>query len=152
MDILNINFNDDWQGQLCLNRLGKCWFVRDDGNPVSKTPATDYLGTWNLHTLSLCCVVLSRSVMSDSVIPWIAVHQAPLSMGVLRVRILEWVAIPSCRGSSQLRDQIQVSHIAGRFFTNWATREGIVLGATIRTDTKIWTIDKRKQKVQGGKA
>ena len=38
-------------------------------------------------------------------------------------RILEWVAFPFHRGSSQPRDQTQVSHIAGRFFTSWATRE-----------------------------
>ena len=31
--------------------------------------------------------------------------------------------MPSSRGSSQSRDQTQVSHIAGRFFTIWATRE-----------------------------
>ena len=31
--------------------------------------------------------------------------------GILQARILEWVAIPFCRGSSQLRDRIQVSHI-----------------------------------------
>ena len=37
--------------------------------------------------------------------------------------VLEWVAMPSSRGSSQPRDQTQVSHIAGRFFTIWATRE-----------------------------
>ena len=43
--------------------------------------------------------------------------------GILQVRILEWVAFPFSRGSSQLRDRIQVSHIAGRFFTSWATRE-----------------------------
>ena len=34
-----------------------------------------------------------------------------------------WVAVPFSRGSSQPRDQPQVSHIAGRFFTSWATRE-----------------------------
>ena len=34
-----------------------------------------------------------------------------------RVRILEWVAYPFSRGSSQPRDQTQVSHIAGGFFT-----------------------------------
>ena len=34
-----------------------------------------------------------------------------------------WVAFPFSRGSSQPRDQIQVSHFAGRFFTNWATSE-----------------------------
>ena len=33
------------------------------------------------------------------------------------VRILEWVAMPSFRGYSQPRDQTQVSHIVGRFFT-----------------------------------
>ena len=36
--------------------------------------------------------------------------------GVLQARILEWVAMPSSRGSFQPRDQTQVSHIAGRFF------------------------------------
>ena len=36
----------------------------------------------------------------------------------------EWVAIPFSRGSSQPRDQTQVSCIAGGFFTIWATREG----------------------------
>ena len=44
-------------------------------------------------------------------------------MGILQARILEWVAMPSSRGSSQLRDQSQVSHIAGRFFISWATLE-----------------------------
>ena len=43
--------------------------------------------------------------------------------GVLQVRILEQVAFPFSRGSSHPRDQTQVSHIAGGFFTIWATRE-----------------------------
>ena len=38
-------------------------------------------------------------------------------------RILEWVAYPFSRGSSQPRNQTGVSCIAGRFFTNWAMRE-----------------------------
>ena len=38
--------------------------------------------------------------------------------GILQARILEWVAIPFSRGSSQPRDQTQVSHIAGGFFTS----------------------------------
>ena len=37
-------------------------------------------------------------------------------MGILQVRILEWVAMPSSRGSSQPRDRTQVSCIAVRFF------------------------------------
>ena len=49
--------------------------------------------------------------------------QAPLSMGILQARILEWVAMPSSRGSSAPRDQTQVSCIVGRFFIDLATRE-----------------------------
>ena len=43
--------------------------------------------------------------------------------GILQARILEWVAIPFSRGSSQPKDKTQVSQIAGRFFTSWTTRE-----------------------------
>ena len=50
--------------------------------------------------------------------PW-TVH------GILQARILEWVASPFSRGSSQPRDRTQVSCIAGRFFTNWAMREAL---------------------------
>ena len=62
------------------------------------------------------CAVVSHSVVSNSVIPWTVDHQAPLSMGILKGRILEWVAMPSSRGSSQHRDQTQVSQIATGFF------------------------------------
>ena len=43
--------------------------------------------------------------------------------GFLQAGILEWVAFPFSRGSSQPRDQIQVCHTVGGFFTSWATRE-----------------------------
>ena len=42
---------------------------------------------------------------------------------ILQARILEWAAISFSRGCSQPRDQTRVSHIAGRFFTDWAARE-----------------------------
>ena len=42
---------------------------------------------------------------------------------ILQARILEWVAFPFSRGSSPPGDWTQVSCIAGRFFTSWATRE-----------------------------
>ena len=38
-------------------------------------------------------------------------------LGILQARILEWAAISFSRGSSPPRDQTQVSHIAGVFFT-----------------------------------
>ena len=38
--------------------------------------------------------------------------------GILQARIVEWIAIPFFRGSSQSRDQTQVSDTGGGFFTN----------------------------------
>ena len=73
----------------------------------------------------MCCAVPSRSVLSDSETPWTAGCQAPLSVGILQARILECVAMPSSKGSSQPRDWTQVCHIADRFFTSWATREAL---------------------------
>ena len=61
----------------------------------------------------------SCSVMSDSLWP----HGLYTVHGVIRARILEWVAFPFSRGSSQPRDRTQVSCIAGRFLMNGATRE-----------------------------
>ena len=55
----------------------------------------------------------------DYSLPGSSVH------GILQARIQEWVAMPSSRGSSQPRNQTQVSHIAGRFFTIWVTREAL---------------------------
>ena len=52
----------------------------------------------------------------DYSLPGSSVH------GFLQARILEWVAIPLSR-SSLPRDQTQVSHVADRLFTVWATRE-----------------------------
>ena len=50
--------------------------------------------------------------------------------GILQARILEWVAIPFSRGCSQPRDRTQVSHIAGGFFTSWATSEAYICTIT----------------------
>ena len=79
--------------------------------------------TYFLNLYVLC--VLSHSDVYDSTIPCTVARQAPLSMRILQARILEWVVMPPSRGSSQLRNQTQVSCIAGRFFTLWATGEAI---------------------------
>ena len=44
-------------------------------------------------------------------------------LGILQARILEWIAISFSRGSSQFRDQTQVSCTARSFFTIWATEK-----------------------------
>ena len=56
----------------------------------------------------------SRSVVSNSLWP----HGLQFH-GILQARILEWVAFPFSKGSSQHREQTQ----AGGFFTSWATTE-----------------------------
>ena len=61
--------------------------------------------------------VTSGSLRSDGLQP------TRLLCGILQARTLEWVNIPFSRGSSQPRDWIWVSLIAGRFFSVWATRE-----------------------------
>ena len=68
------------------------------------------------------CVCVTQSCLTlydpmDCSLPGSSVH------GILQARILEWVVIPFSRRSSQPRDWTCSSHIAGRFFTIWATRE-----------------------------
>ena len=56
----------------------------------------------------------------DCSLPGSSIH------GILQSRILEWVDLPSSRGSPQFRNQTYnscVSCIADRFFTHWVTWE-----------------------------
>ena len=67
---------------------------------------------------------VSPSVLSNSATPWTDCSSPGSSVhGFFQARILEWVAIPFSRVSSQPRDQTWVSCIAVGFFTIWATRE-----------------------------
>ena len=64
--------------------------------------------------------------------------------GILQARILERVAVPVSRGSSQPRDRTWVSCIAGRLFTVWATREA-------QTHTRVcwgWSLTKEVARLQ----
>ena len=61
--------------------------------------------------------VQSLSHVQLFVTPQTIARQAPLSTGILQARILEWVVMPFSRGSSQPRDQTQVSRLAGIFFS-----------------------------------
>ena len=69
----------------------------------------------NLKEAVLLCLVTQSCLTlcdpMDCSPPGFSVH------GILRARMLEWVAMPSSRGSSQPRDRTQVSYISGRFFT-----------------------------------
>ena len=54
--------------------------------------------------------------------------------GILQARVLEWVAYPFSRRSSQPRNWTGVSCTAGGFSTSWATREALIL-TNSHTDT-----------------
>ena len=61
---------------------------------------------------------------------WIAARQAPLSVGILQARILDWIAMPSSRGSSQSRSFTSPAS-TGVFFTTsapWETQDMFTLG------------------------
>ena len=93
-----------------------------------------------------CCVCLcvyvcvcSCLVVSDS----LQLHGSSVH-GILQARILEWGAISFSRKSSQPRDWIQVSCIAGIFFTIWATKEAQIL----YDFTYMWNLKKKQMNKQ----
>ena len=73
-----------------------------------------------------CVGVLSHVQLFAT--PWAVAHQAPLSMGILQARILEWVATPSSRGSSSAIEPASLTSpaLVGGFFTSNVTWEAQV--------------------------
>ena len=61
--------------------------------------------------------MISRSVVSNFLLPMNCSPPDSSVHGILQAGILEWVVILFSRGSSQPRDRTQVSCIAGGFFT-----------------------------------
>ena len=92
---------------------------------------------WDNWIQSLFISILIVYVVNkhEWVSDWKSLSHVWLFVTNLQVRILEWVAFPCSRGSSQLRDQTQVSCIAGRFFTSWATRESHAM-----QETWVWSL------------
>ena len=86
-----------------------------------KSPLTDE-GRKKMWCVYTCVCLVTQPCLTlcdpmDCSPPGSSVHE------ILQARILEWVAMPFSRGSSQPRDQTQVSCITGGFFTVWATRK-----------------------------
>ena len=85
-------------------------------NPPYLTLINNNLLTFRLHACMHVCSV--ASVVSISLQPYGLCSPPGSSVqGILQAKILEWVAMPYSRGSSQPKDQTQVSCTAGRFFT-----------------------------------
>ena len=85
-----------------------------------------------MFTAALFIIARTQCTLHRSKISRMTIYSNPMSLlsssvdGILQARILEWVARPSSRGSSQLRDQTWVSCIAGGFFTVRATRKALL--------------------------
>ena len=77
----------------CQRARRKFWGVREQC----------YIGLWQWVKVKVAQSCLTLCNPMDC-----TVH------GILQARILEWVAFPSSRGSSQPRNRTQVSHLAGR--------------------------------------
>ena len=93
-------------------------------------PPKEAKSLWSeMNNTLQCCVLVGQpclfatlwTVAPRILCPWDFL--CPLSTAIVQARKLEWVAMPSSRGSFQSRDQTQVSCTAGRFFTIWVTRE-----------------------------
>ena len=95
-----------------------------------------------LHCVCVCvcvCVLVTQSCPTpcnpmDCSLPGSSVY------GILQARILKWGAILFSMGSSRPRDWTQVSCIAGRFFTFWATRESKLEDCNVAEDCDVWCI------------
>ena len=84
-----------------------------------KSKALIWISDWQL----IIWVTLKVKSESSQSCPTLFDPMDCIVHGILQAKILEWLAFPFSRGSSQPRDQTQVSHIAGGFFTSWARRE-----------------------------
>ena len=78
---------------------------------------------WGIITVSFYSLLAWTKMTSILLNPWTVSPLGSSVYGILQPRILEWIAILFSRGSSQSRYWTGVSHVAGRFFTIWVTRE-----------------------------
>ena len=80
-------------GRTHMSRLCPC-------PPAGHTKDTAWVSWWKktLAALGVHAQLLSRVQLFAT--QWTIALQAPLSMGILQARILEWVSMPSSRGSS----------------------------------------------------
>ena len=97
------------------------WAWRTTVHRVTKTQT--WLKCFSTQTHTSMCVCLVTQLCPTLWDPMDCSPSVFSIHGDSPSRILEWVAMPSSRESSQPRDWTQVSCIAGGFFTDWTTRE-----------------------------
>ena len=111
-------------------RLGVLWFMG------SQRVRHDWVIKLNWSKIYLKESEVSQSCLKlcdpmDYKLPHSSIH------GILQARVLEWVAISFSEGSSEPRDQTQVSRIVGRRFTIWATRKVLFMWDTVLINRNV---------------
>ena len=105
----------DSSGECSVNVDGQACFYPDE---VKSTVRWPWIKKWQ----AACFMTIEvAQVCWLFAVPWTVPYRSSIH-GIFNVRVLEWFAISFSRGSSRPRDQTQVSHVAGRCFTLWATR------------------------------
>ena len=116
----------DGQGSLACCSPWRCRVGHDWATELKYWLKTKFnwvnLKTWLVLFKDVCVCLVTQSCLTlcdprDCSPPGSSVCE------ILQVRTLEWVAMPSSRGSSQPRDRTQVFCNVGRFFPLWVTRE-----------------------------
>ena len=95
---------------------GQACFYPDEVESTVRWPCSQkWQAAWFIRSeVAQSCGFLQSM---DCTLPGSSIHR------ILQARVLEWLAISFSRGSSWPRDRTQVPHVAGRYFTLWATRE-----------------------------
>ena len=118
---INIYVNVFTSQSLFLNSYSKLQNISKTSVKLEEEKLKFYITSWSfclcnsLSEVAQSCPTLCDPM--DCSLPDSSNH------GIFQARVLEWGAISFSRGSSWSRDWTQVSHIAGRCFTIWATRE-----------------------------
>ncbi|CAI9178722.1 unnamed protein product [Rangifer tarandus platyrhynchus] len=93
-------------------------FFEEVNNFPSVLPFILHVAFFTLHLSPLPSTPLKVKVKVTQSCPTLCNPMDYTVHGILQARILKWIAILFSKKSSQPRDQTQVSHIAGGFFTN----------------------------------
>jgi len=92
-----------------LAKKSQGWSPNSNNNSVS----INLVFVWYV-----CACLVTQSTLCDPMD-----CRLPGSSGIFQTRVLEWVAMPSSRGSSWPRDQTHISCMAGGFFTSEPPRK-----------------------------
>ena len=123
-----ISFSNARKWKVKVKSLSRVWLLATPWTAAYQaSPSMGFSRHWWANLLvgrvSFCFSTLNTHMCACSVTLvvtlWTVACRCPLSIGFLQTRILEWVAMPSSRGSSQPRSQTHVScdsSIAGGLF------------------------------------